>query len=790
MKTFYVLLFALLSAGPFFAQENFNLELLSHVPFEEDGNDIWGYVDDNGVEYAICGSRTNTRIYSLEDPANPIERLLIPGESSTWRDMKSWNNHVYVTTDVGFDGLLIINMENAPEDITFKFWQPFIEWNGIEGQLASCHNLYIDEFGTVYLSGCGGIGNAGVIMLNIDDPEEPVVVGIQDETYSHDAYAKNNILYSSDILDGDFTIFDVSDKANPVNLGSQITTTDFTHNAWLSDDEQFLFTTDERAGAYVDAYDVSDPNNIIYLDSYRPEEKQDSELVIPHNTHYYKGYLVTSWYTQGLVIIDAHKPDNLVRVAQYDTYLPSQCGSGFCGNWGAFPFFDSDRILVNDINSGLYVFQPTYVRACYLEGKVTDASTGASINGASVELVSSQNLTEATNAAGDYKMGQAEAGTFDVVVKHPLYLERTVQAELINGEVTILDVELQAIPTVSFEGTIRSSTGETISNGVVSVIGDEVSFNINADDAGDFVLAIPAANYQVYAGAWGYNQKGEMVDLAEGTTVDFVLDPGYRDDFIVDLGWEIETTAETGEWVRVVPMEATFGGAASIPGFDVPGDVGDMCYVTGNGSPNSPDDDIDDGHTFLTSDLMDLSSYEEPMLRFDYWFLNDGGFGNPNDQLQVIVRNGADSQVALRIDENVQEWTRVDSLRLSDFVEITETMSIRFRAADDNPGHVIDVSLDAFEIFDGATISNSTDIAEELRIRVRPNPFESNVQIDIDGIQAESIRLFDQLGNQILQRSNTESSFGIDLVDYASGVYYLEVIDTEGSRFVEKLIKF
>lgn len=40
-----------------FSQPNLNLELLANVQVGEAGNDIWGYVDDNGTEYAIMGDR-------------------------------------------------------------------------------------------------------------------------------------------------------------------------------------------------------------------------------------------------------------------------------------------------------------------------------------------------------------------------------------------------------------------------------------------------------------------------------------------------------------------------------------------------------------------------------------------------------------------------------------------------------------------------------------------------------------------------------------------------------------
>ena len=51
---------------------------MSHIDFGEGGSGIWGHTDANGIEYAVIGTRQSIRVLSLEDPANPVERLVIP----------------------------------------------------------------------------------------------------------------------------------------------------------------------------------------------------------------------------------------------------------------------------------------------------------------------------------------------------------------------------------------------------------------------------------------------------------------------------------------------------------------------------------------------------------------------------------------------------------------------------------------------------------------------------------------------------------------------------------------
>ena len=60
------------------AQDNINMTLLSNVQYGENSSDIWGFVDTNGIEYAIIGGASNTRIYSLEDPSARQKECSLP----------------------------------------------------------------------------------------------------------------------------------------------------------------------------------------------------------------------------------------------------------------------------------------------------------------------------------------------------------------------------------------------------------------------------------------------------------------------------------------------------------------------------------------------------------------------------------------------------------------------------------------------------------------------------------------------------------------------------------------
>jgi len=134
--------------------------------------------------------------------------------------------------------------------------------------------------------------------------------------------------------------------------------------------------------AYLTAYDVSDLSNISELDRI---QSSIGFSVIPHNAHVYGQWVVISYYTSGVQIVDAKYPELLVEVGSYDT-SPSFSGNGFNGNWGAFPYFASEKIICSDIEEGLYVLEPEYIEASRVHVVVYDSLTGAPLSNALVSF--------------------------------------------------------------------------------------------------------------------------------------------------------------------------------------------------------------------------------------------------------------------------------------------------------------------------------------------------------------------------------------------------------------------
>lgn len=448
-----------------------NIQLLGHYDYQATRNselsNLWGYDDGEGHQYALVGvngrndpfSPGGLSIVDVTDPAHPVEVYFRESPVSMWREIKTWGHHAYITTEA-VDGLTIVDLSPLPESTAL----PVTLFQGDGWNTA--HSLFIDENGRLYIHGANrGVG--GVIMYDLtQDPMAPVEVGTFDQWYCHDSFARGDTLYAAHIYDGFFSVVDVSDPASPQVLGVQVTPSLFTHNCWLDASGSYLYTTDEVNNAYVAAYDISDPSDIVEVDRLRSES---SGGAIPHNTYWLDHYLVTSYYSYGVTIYDATRPDNLVEVGHYDT--SPFTGGNFHGAWGVYPFLPSGDLLVSDIETGLYILRPEYVRAAFLEGRVTNALTGVPIANA---VVAGAGPTQTTGITGTYSSGTAQAGAVTLNVQADGYVGQVItDVVLENGATVVRDIALYPIGTgmasmddaatavrtiVTAEGTIQVET--------------------------------------------------------------------------------------------------------------------------------------------------------------------------------------------------------------------------------------------------------------------------------------------------------------------------------------------
>jgi choice-of-anchor B domain-containing protein len=446
-----VLLFSV--ATPAFAQAPKNLILRASIDFSPQTlAGCWHY-EASGRSYALVGASGGLIVIDVTVPDTPLVILQVPGINNLWREVKVEGQYAYLTTE-GTDstgvlnGIQIVNLSYLPDSAPSKIYKG----DGvILNELQSGHSITSSgEY--IYINGHNIVSQGrGVLICNISDPWNPVFVGAVTNNYCHDSYVRGDTIWTSDIIAGQFSVYDISDRTNPVLLATQQTPGNFNHNSWLSDDGQTLYTTDERSNEPLGSFDVSDLNNITLLDTYYATNFSTSEV---HNVRVLNDFLINPSYGSQLTLVDAARPSNLIEVGNYTT-----------GNyllWDADPYFSSGIIAATETTPGIfYVFEPVYQRACYLEGIITDSVTGVPIPSATIQILST-GIQKSSKGTGNYYTGVADPGTYDVLVtKNGYAAKQATGVVLATGLVTLLDFELR--PLGAGVNSINESDGIYIS---------------------------------------------------------------------------------------------------------------------------------------------------------------------------------------------------------------------------------------------------------------------------------------------------------------------------------------
>lgn len=216
----------------------------------------------------------------------------------------------------------------------------------------------------------------------------------------------------------------------------------------------------------------------------------------------------------------------------------------------------------------------------------------------------------------------------------------------------------------------------------------------------------------------------EIYAIAEGAFTGVVADPPEAsgapftaiavaqpvitasDDFeSADPGWTVGSpgdTASAGIWTRVIPI-----GTSAQPAADHTADPGAFAWITGQHTPGQADgfNDVDGGATSLVSPVFDLTGSPSASVSYYRWFYTT----NPTlgeDTFTVSVSN-----------DNGANWTTVEqvgaasplqalggwfhhSFRPADFIAVTSTMRVRFRAADAGGATLVEAGVDDWTIID------------------------------------------------------------------------------------------
>lgn len=315
-------------------------------------NEIWGHAKD-GREYAIIGTTMGTHIHDITDLGSEEEVAFIPGELQggqvVHRDFDTYQDHLYIVCDEGNSTLQIVDISQLPDTAIVVY-----DSNAL---LVRSHNIFIDSVSArMYV--CGGTEIFGVYSLA--DPANPVrLLNAPNDLafwtsigYIHDVFVRNDIAYLNAGYNGLFVV-DFSDINDVLMLGSLMfyEQSGYNHSGWLMENGNYYCLADETHGMDLKIIDVSDVQNMHVVDTIGTDI---APLSIPHNLIYDNELLHVAYYHDGYYVWDCSNPEAPVIAGYYDTSTQPHAGD-YRGAWGVYPFLPSGRILISDMQEGLFV---------------------------------------------------------------------------------------------------------------------------------------------------------------------------------------------------------------------------------------------------------------------------------------------------------------------------------------------------------------------------------------------------------------------------------------------------
>lgn len=751
------------------------LQKLGQLSFPTTCAGVWHYADANGNEFALIGNGDGIAIVNVTVPTNPVLLFTVPAANSLWREIKVYGHYAYAGTEGG-GGITIIDLSNLPNSYISKIYDGD---GAIAGQLSTSHTVQV--FGEyLYIFG-SNIGVGGAIICSLNDPWNPQYVGTYNTNYLHDGTVYNDTLYGSEIYDGQFSIIDVTDKANPVLVGTQATPGNFNHNTWFSDNHQYLYTTDEIANTPLGVFDVSDIQNIQLVDTYVNDTMSNHEV---HNVRVINDFLINPSYGSQLTIVDGARPENLIEIARYTT------GSFLC--WDASPYLPSGNIVAADMDGFFYVFAPYYVRACYLEGNVTDLATGLPIDGVQAKILTTSAMT-LSKLNGDYKTGYPTPGTFDVEFSRAGYNTKVVTGVVLaSGQLTVLDVQLESF---SASGQVVDAvSGAGVPFAKVRVQNANLNIVVTADATGNFTLnTISPGVYDFTAALWGYKSGCITAGVGIPGNIVIPIEQGIYDDFTFDFGWTVSGNATGGTWAWGEPVGTIFTNIQANPDLDVTADCSDRCYVTGNGGGSVNADDVDDGITVLTSPVFDPSAIADPYVNYHRWFYEQFS-ANPaaNDTMEISLSNGTTTAVIDVItgpSATNSTWVQT-SKRILDYISVSNTMQLIVTIGDKfGSSNPLEGAIDKFSVSDGFVSLN--EMNSNLSILIAPNPTSDFVDISVNGAENSGSITISDVSGRVIYNSQVISgnSLRVATSEWSAGVYVVTFLTNDGKQHVSKLVK-
>jgi choice-of-anchor B domain-containing protein len=305
--------------------------------------DVWG---DGHYAYVGAFNGTGVAIIDISTPSLPfLVTVYDPAPGERFKDVKVASDVGYFASDNG-GGLYIVDLSD-PTDPSL-----LAQVTSVDGGYNDIHNVFVAD-GYLYQADSA---TETVKVFDVSDAENPFFVRniVTPETsFIHDITVIGGRLFASG-FGGSTYIYDVSEVGTmaPPLLGSVASGAN-SHSNWATSDGTILIVAREIPNGDVRIFDISDPGNPILLSTMN-RTTLGIDAHSPHNPVLLgDDLLFISWYQAGLVAIDISDPANPVHLGGFDTYPGAV--SGYDGAWGVYPFLGLKRVLVSDLEGGLFI---------------------------------------------------------------------------------------------------------------------------------------------------------------------------------------------------------------------------------------------------------------------------------------------------------------------------------------------------------------------------------------------------------------------------------------------------
>ena len=455
-------------------------DLQSHLSLSvfnaSSSNDSWGWTDpQDGKEYALMGLNNGTAFIDISDPVNPIYLGKLPTHTSstTWRDVKVYNNYAFVVSEAGGHGMQVFDLTHlrsvTSPPVTFS---EDAHYDGF----GSSHNIVINE-DTGYAYSVGGDFSGGPHFINIQDPLNPVAAGgYSGSGYSHDAqvviyngpdtdYTGHEIYFGSN--ENHVAIVDVTDKNNPQLISSVTYTNDsYTHQGWLTEDQKYFIVGDELDemnfgfNTKTLIFDFTDLDNPTHHFDHTGET-----TAIDHNGYTKGDKYFAAHYKAGMRVLDISNIDgqSFTEIGYFDTY-PSNDSAEFEGAWNVYPYFGSGNIMIsNYLSGGFFLVKASAidnedpVAVCQNITVELDENGEIIVAASEVDGGSSDNSGSISFSLDINTFGCSDVGTHSVVLT---VTDSSGNTDICTATITVED-NLAPIISCPSDSTVNYSSGQS-----------------------------------------------------------------------------------------------------------------------------------------------------------------------------------------------------------------------------------------------------------------------------------------------------------------------------------------